>query len=58
MQRKVMSMCVSTEYCRGYNDAVEAYNKGVKISMLAIGLKYSRDYYRGWNDAVLASKQA
>lgn len=57
MQRKVMSMCVSIDYCKGYNDAVDTYNQGIKIHVMEISMKRSREYCNGWNDAVLESRK-
>lgn len=52
MNYKVMSMCSSIDYCKGWNDAVEAVNNKENIFYKTVSMCISPRYCNGWNDAV------
>lgn len=53
---RTVSMCISCEYCEGWNAAVEAIRKKERIDYKTAFMCSSDDYCDGWNDAVKMMK--
>lgn len=58
---KVVSMCISSSYCKGWNDAVKAIRDSKmkhnsSIQYKTVSICPSVDYCNGWNDAVKENK--
>lgn len=58
---KTVSMCISSNYCKGWNDAVNAikkcnsqYNSSIQYKTVSMCL--SVEYCQGWNDAIKENK--